>query len=465
MTGVAVLDVGKTNVKLNLCDANGAIWETLSTPNPSRPGPPYRHHDVSALEDWVIEGLRALAARYGIAAVVACGHGSGGVLVDAVGPVMPMIDYEQDIPPAIAARYRAIADSYAERGSPVMLGAAHLARQMLWLASEFPDAFARARWFLPLPQYWAWRLCDVAATEVTGLAAQSHLWDARAGRFAPIVAAQGWTRLMPPVTPAWARLGALRPEVAARVGAGPVDVLCGVHDSSVNFYRYQAAGLTGLTVVSTGTWVVALSDEADPARLDERRGMACNADVYGHPLAGALTMAGREFAAIAGDADDAPVSPAVIARLVAAGTIALPSFGRDDGLFPGSAGRGRIIGPAPADAVERRALATLTVAMLMATCLEALGGTGRVVLDGPSARDPIYPALVAALCPGREVSRNLESYGTATGTSLLASHATRTVPVPIALEPAAPLILPGLAEYHTRWRRQAETHSMTESMA
>ncbi|PJN92560.1 hypothetical protein CNY89_28645, partial [Amaricoccus sp. HAR-UPW-R2A-40] len=46
------------------------------------------------------------------------------------------------------------------------------------------------------------------------------------------------------------------PEIAARTGLSPsTRVISGIHDSSANFYRYQAAGLTDFTVISTGTWI------------------------------------------------------------------------------------------------------------------------------------------------------------------------------------------------------------------
>ena len=146
------------------------------------------------------------------------GHGSAGVLVDDVGPVMPMIDYEDEPPASVTALYRQLAGDYRTRGSPIMLGASHIARQMLWLETGWPEAFARARHFLGLPQYWAWRLSGVAASEASVLGAQSHLWSVRDGRFAPIVAARDWQRLLPPLAPAWATLGPLRPELAARTG-------------------------------------------------------------------------------------------------------------------------------------------------------------------------------------------------------------------------------------------------------
>jgi sugar (pentulose or hexulose) kinase len=206
-------------------------------------------------------------------------------------------------------------------------------------------------------------------------------------------------------------------------------------------------------VISTGTWIVALSDTADLDRLDERRGMSCNADPAGAPLAGALCMGGREFALIAGAQPPGALGEAdVAARLIARGTLALPFFAEDDGLLPGRAGRGAIIGPPPSDAAERRALALIATALLTDLLLDALGETGRVVLDGSFTADPLYPALVAALRPGARVASNRHGYGVAAGAALLAGHAARTAPAPLALDPPARLDIPHLAAYRARWR-------------
>jgi sugar (pentulose or hexulose) kinase len=457
MTTVAVLDVGKTNVKLNAVAADGTILETLSTPNTVHPGPPYRHHDLPGLEDWAIGALRDLGQRHAIAAIVPCGHGSGGVLVDAEGPVMPMIDYEDDPPAAVTTRHRALAGDFRARGSPMMHGAAHLARQMLWLEEGWPDAFARSTYFLGLPQYWAWRLCGVAASEFSILAAQSQLWNVPDRTFAPIVAARDWAEKLPPLAPAWATLGRLKPGLAHRTGlAEQTRVLCGIHDSSANFYRYQAAGLHGLTVVSTGTWIVALSDETPPDALDEARGMCCNAEPGGKPLAGALCMGGREFALVAGlQPAGARADPAVLAAMIARGSFPVPCFGEDDGLLPGRARQGYFAGPPPESAPERRALALLMAALLTDLLLDALDPRGPVILDGSFVGDPLYPALVAALRVGQRIEYNLHGYGTAAGAALLASHDSRTEPAPLALQMPAPLAIDALPQYRARWRALA----------
>lgn len=462
---IAVLDMGKTNVKLSACTGDGAVRETLSTPNPSLAGPPWRHHDLAGLGQWVLETLADLCRRHPVGHIIACGHGSGGVLVLADpdaggdGAALPMIDYEQPLPPGLDAAYAPLSGSYFDRGSAVMMAATHQARQLFWMQGAEPAAFARARWYLGVPQYWGWWLSGVAVSECSLLGAQSHLWNVPERRWAPIVGSQGWTGLMPPIAPASATLGPIRPALTVRFGL-PAGILVhvGAHDSFANFYRYQAAGLSDLMVVSTGTWFVALADRIPLARLIETCGMTCNSDLDGQPLGGALTMGGREFAAVAGDQlPGALADPARIARLVANGTMALPSFGENDGQFPDSARQGRTTGPAPENAPDRLALAVLYSALLTVACIDRLDPDRPVVLDGSALRDPAFAGLVAALRPGRQTRHNPESYGVAAGAALICSHASRTAPAPISLcTPDLPPI-PGLAAYASRWRSLAET--------
>lgn len=456
---VAVLDVGKSNVKLSACTADGRVLETLTLPNAVLPGPPWRHHDLAAQNGFVLEGLAALARRHPLMHFVASGHGSGGMLVgddpdqDGTGLVLPMIDYEQPLPPGLDAAYAPQSGGFFDRGSAVMMATTHTARQMVWAETAEPVAFARARWCLGIPQYWAWRLTGRAVSEASILGAQSHLWNVKVHCWSPIVAARGWGRLMPPFARATDDLGPVRPDLAARHDLPPLRVHVGAHDSSVSFYRYQAAGLKDFVLVSTGTWIVCFADRMDLSRLIETRGMTCNADMEGAPLGGVLTMGGREYAAVAGDQPDgASASTATLGHLIARGTFALPTFGSNDGQFPGSAGKGRILGPPPAGPEERHALAVLYCALLAVTCGSMLDAARPWVLDGSFLRDPAFAGLVAALRPGHQTSVAPESYGIASGAALLCRAPGL---VPLDLTPARPLPLPGLTDYAARWRALA----------
>ncbi len=96
--------------------------------------------------------------------------------------MLPVIDYDQPMPAGMAADYAPLAGGFAERGSALMMGATHVARQMYWAEREEPAGFARARAMLGWPQYWGWWLTGVAAAEVSYLGAQTHLWRVPRGR-------------------------------------------------------------------------------------------------------------------------------------------------------------------------------------------------------------------------------------------------------------------------------------------
>jgi sugar (pentulose or hexulose) kinase len=461
---IAVLDNGKTNLKISVATQEGVVIESVSLPNTVLPGPPWRHHDLAGLGDWALEQFAALSRRHPIGHIVPVGHGSGGVLVGndpeaaGGGAALPMIDYEQPLPPGIAEAYALQSGTFQDRGSAIMMASTHQARQMLWMERDYPAEFTGARFLLGVPQYWAWRLSGVAASETSYLGAQSHLWNVPEKRWAPIVEQRGWRRLMPPFASAWSALGPLRPEPRKRFGIqGDIVVHAGAHDSSANFYRFQAAGMDGFSVLSTGTWIVALSDSARIETLDEMRGMTLNSDVFGRPLGGALTMGGREFTAIAGPHADGVVAEiGALAGIVRSGAMALPSFGSDDGQFAGSAGRGRFVGPTPTDPVARRTLAVLHVALLAVECLDALGVSGAVVLDGSYLADPLFAVLVDALHEGGDVLTATDPHGVAAGAALLALHSGRDRPVPATLgRPLAAAGLPDLAAYRQLWRRKA----------
>ena len=467
---IAVLDVGKSNVKLSAVSRSGHVLESASTRNLVRDGPPWRHHDLESLSEWVFSQLSALCRAHDIRHIVPVGHGSGGVLTGddpdaaAGGAVLPMVDYEQPFPPGLNDRYRPLSGGFFDRGSAIMQASTHQARQLFLMQQQRPEDFVRARWFLGLPQYWAWRLSGVAACEHSYLGAQTHLWNVVDQKFTAIVAGQGWQHLMPPFAAAWQVLGPVRENLVRRYSLpSGLKVHAGAHDSSVNFYRYQAAGHSGLGVVSTGTWIVALADQPDLSSLDETRGMTCNSDVYGQALGGALTMGGREFGFVAGEQDAlSPVDPELMASLIERGTMAIPAFGEDSGQFPGCAGQGHILGPAPEHAAGRRALGILYMALLTSACADTLVKGGRLVLDGSFLRDPLYAGLVAGLRPEAETFFNLESYGVAAGAALLCGHETRRVPAPVRLNRAlCPPRIRGLAEYGQTWLAHANSRGLT----
>jgi sugar (pentulose or hexulose) kinase len=400
-----------------------------------------------------------VSRRHAIGAVIATAHGCGAVLVDEDKPVLPMMDYEAVCPPAIDEAYARIAPMYNEVFCGIGAGAMQLAKQLLWQESAFPAEFARAKAYLTTAQFFAMRLGGRAASEISQLAAQGHIWDLRRHQPSSIMRERGWAHLLPQRAPAGASLGTISEHVAKRTGLAPsTEILCGVHDSNANLFRYKAAGMTDASIVSTGTWMIGFQRDLDLDKLDASRAMVLNIDVDGENVPSTLTMTGREYQLIRREkgAVDAAVL-AALPTLVARKTLALPSFVGDDGLFPGAAHRGRIIGPPPETPAEWQGLAVLYAAFSANRCLDALGSSKRIVIDGGFANNLPFARCLAALRPSQCVSVSQSCDGTALGAALLWRRFARTLPVSsVMLEAVTPLDKagfdrPGLYAAYQSW--------------
>ena len=456
---VAVLDLGKTNIKVLVADENGTPVEVLSYPNAPDAFGPYLAIDLPRIEALVIDALAELGKRHNIRAIVGTAHGCGGVLVDDHGPVLPAMDYEATPPDWLADAYHAVGPTYWEVFCSLSGGAMRPAQGLLWQEREFASAFSRAKHFLLTPQYFALRLGGRPVTEISSLAAQCHLWNPLKSEFSSIVKNKNWSRLFPAFARAGEVVGHLSLELAKRTGLAPdVEILAGAHDSNANFYRYKAAGLADYSVLSTGTWMIGFNRGRPLEDFREDRAMVANVDVDGEPIASTLTMTGREYQILAGEP---PISDErayrAAANLIAQGTFALPSFVDDSGPFIGTSGKGKIIGPAPVGDVEKGALAALYSAFVADLCLDVLGSTTPIVIDGGFATNPTFGKLLATLRPTQPVAMSRSKDGTALGAGLLWRRFERKESITsIMLDPMAPAPITGLRESAQRWRALAD---------
>ena len=465
MQATVVLDIGKTNAKLTLLDAAGAIVAEQRSPNTIVNAAPYPHHDTERLWAWLQATLAAFARLAHITAIVPVTHGATAALVDDDGLVLPVLDYESTLPQALAAEYAALRPAFADTLSPQLPCGLNLGLQLFWLAKTFPLEFSRARHILTYPQYWAWRLSGVAASEVTSLGCHTDLWQPLQGDYSSLVGQMGWRELFPAAQAAWSALGPLLPAWQGGMGLPTAcQVLCGIHDSNASLLRYLDTGTQAQprTVLSSGTWLIAAAFGAPLQRLDETADMLANVDALGRPVACMRFMGGREFSMLAGTApqvcgmDD-------IARLIRQGTLALPCFAESGGPFVGRAGR--IAGPAPRSPAERYALATLYCALMSDYCLDALAAEGPITVEGSFTDNPHFAPLLAALRPAQTVAVSHDASGTTCGGWML--HHWGTAPAPHAARAGAQAnaaALAGLAAYRARWRALAQVAAPAEAL-
>ena len=451
MNGVtAVLDIGKTNVKVATFARDGAlVWER-SMPNRVVPDALYPRADVEAIWAFLLDALAEANKVSAIAAIVPTTHGCAAALIDVSGLVLPVMDYEFAGVEAIEQRYAPLRPPFSQTFSPHLPVGLNLARQLAWQQQHCPDAFGRATHLLTYPQYWAWRLSGVAAAEVTSLGAHTDLWAPLQGRFSSVVDVLGLRRLMPPLRPAYQCLASIKPEIAAATGvAHDVGIFCGVHDSNASLLQHLGSRHAPFTILSTGTWVILMAPGLGVTGLDPADDTLANVDVEGRPVATARFMGGREYAAIAG-APGNP-DPASLARVIASGALALPCFAGPGGGGPFAARPGEIRGQIAS--ADRPALATLYVALMSDLMLTRLGVTsGDLIVEGSFAANPAFAALLAALRPAQQVFAGSDAAGTARGAALLAQWPPRDLRPP-PLIAAGPCAVEGLQAYREAWTR------------
>jgi len=453
---VAVIDIGKTNAKLALIEpGTGAELAVRTTGNASRADGPYPHYDVARLFAFLLDALADARASHGIAAISITAHGAAAALLSGAeegdGLALPVLDYEHDGPDAYRADYDAVRPPFSETFSPRLPGGLNVGAQLFFQDRRFPAAFGAARAFVTYPQYWAWRLTGIAATEVTSLGSHTDLWNPRARAFSSLVADQGWGRLMTPIRSAFEPLAALRPDLAARLGLGSgVPVHCGIHDSNASLLPHLLTREPPFTVVSTGTWVIVFAVGGSLDALDERRDGLANVNAYGDPVPSARFMGGREFDLLTGGRPSEP-SQAEIDRVLGEGVMALPGFVPGVGPFPDSAGRWTV-DPAGLDPGERTAAASLYAALVTVESCRVAGAGGPVVVAGPFAGNRLYCAALAALLD-RPVMLSSGRTGTNAGAALLAAN--QGFPSVTTGEPTPPLRRPLFARYASLWRDRA----------
>jgi L-fuculokinase len=449
---IAVFDVGKSNVRLSAIDDTGAAMTTLDRSNNVDGSPPYPHFDADDLFRWLIDGLAALACDFEINFVVPVTHGACAALVDGTGLVMPIMDYEFRGVNDVDADYDAIARDFANTKSPKLPAGLNLGRQLYWQQRQFPREFSRAT-ILPYPQYWAARLCGVAAWEPTSLGCHTDLWDPHRGDFSNFAKAMNWNSRFGQRASAWTPLGPPTPAVVAGTGlSNECKILAGIHDSNASYLAHRATREQPFCVVSTGTWIVAMAHRSSLDVLYEELDTLANVDAFGNPVATARFMGGREYAAICG-ADAGALQPSVadLETVLASGALALPSFADQGGPF--RAQLGRIVGEVFDSPRNRAALAALYCALMTDYCLTMLEARGDVILEGRLASNEAFASALTALRDPQPVFRSPDETGTLRGAAALSMQARGKHPQPARLDPCPIGRIEKLSAARLRWQR------------
>ncbi len=452
MTHIAVIDIGKTNAKLALVDrANLSEVAVVTRPNTVLAGPPWPHFDLDGHWGFLLDNLADFHAIHGIDAISITAHGASCVLLDKDGGVAaPMLDYEHPGPDDLAESYNALRPPFSETGSARLAGGLNMGAQLHWMFEKDPTLKNRTAKILTYPQYWAYCLTGIAATERTSLGCHTDLWNPATDAPSALVETLGIAEKLAPVRMASDVLGVITAQVAARTGL-PADtpVACGIHDSNASLMPHLLSRTSPFSVVSTGTWIIAMTVGGTKPTLDSGRDTLINVNAFGEPVPSARFMGGREFEQIVAGAHVVPTA-ADVDDVLERGTMLLPALEQTTGPFAGRDAMWLPVEPEIGSG-QRSVAAAYYCAMVTATCLSLTGHQGDIVVEGPFAGNSELLSMLT-VATGCSVIAADNATGTSQGASLLiCENPTQPANNVHEIKEAPRRIL---ARYAANWRKQ-----------
>lgn len=450
---IAVIDIGKTNAKLALVDLSTLTEMAVVTrPNIVQPAPPYPRFDVDGHWAFLLDALAQFHRDHRVDAISVTTHGACAALLDSTGALAaPILDYEHSYPAKVVDAYDAIKPDFAQTGSPKLAGGLNIGAQLHWLFATDPTLKDRTAQIVTYPQYWGHRLTGVSATDVTSIGCHTDLWNPYDRTFSDLPETLGIRDKIAPVRRPSDILGPIFPEIAKATGLAPDTPVCvGIHDSNASLYQHLISRNEAVSVVSTGTWVIAMSltrnDAAAIPRLDPSRDTLINVNALEQAVPSARFMGGREYEIVQNGQPYAPTERDV-ASVLDRSLMLLPSVEPGSGPFQGRIMKWRGQEP-PVGSGERAVALSFYLALMTGTCLDLIKSAGPTIVEGPFARNAEFLAMLKAFT-GRPVFISEAATGTSIGAALLFNQGETP---PTHADNVTSDIGGNVAAYIDRWR-------------
>jgi len=233
------VDVGSTNIKVVLVDEAAGVIARRRRPTPrlGRDAPKARAGEadplvlLQALEDMIIDAWRDVAGGRPISAIAAAGVGEDGCLIDAdLRPLSTVIAWFDDRAAAEAGELAAAQDCVDVTG--LAFEPTRTAAKWLWIARHRPVPAATS-WIALTDFPAAWWSGRAFLSET--LAARTACYDISARAFRDDLLAAARAPTLPPVVPAGATVGSMRPGRLTEAGAATTAtrLVAGGHDHPV----------------------------------------------------------------------------------------------------------------------------------------------------------------------------------------------------------------------------------------
>jgi L-fuculokinase len=293
----AIFDIGKTNKKFSIFSETLEEVHRESTNLPlTQDEDGFPTENLSLLTDWMKNALRkAMRSRkFSITKLNFSTYGASMVHLDANGfPVTPLYNYLKPFPESLLEKFYADAggkEDFCVRTASPALGMLNSGLQLYWLKHERPEAFARIKHSLHLPQYCSYIFSRQLLCEYTSIGCHTGLWDFTSNAYHAWVAAEGVDKLFPASIPATSKREMFVYNQVMEVGTG-------IHDSSAALVPYLLSAKEPFLLLSTGTWSITFNpfnqELLTPAELNKDCLNYMRTD--GSPVKASRLFFGNEF--------------------------------------------------------------------------------------------------------------------------------------------------------------------------
>ncbi len=255
----AVFDIGKTNKKFFLFDANyKEVYREYSRFEEIKDEDGFPTENLSELKKWLKERFDRIlnAGEFEVKAINFSTYGASFVHLDKNGKVLtPLYNYTKPIPKEILDEFYKthgnIGTIAAETASP-QCGALNSGLQLYWIKKTQPDIFKKIKYSLHFPQYLSYLFTGIPLSEFTSIGCHTNLWNFKTNTYHDWVYKEGIDTILPPIVSTKTSINMTYNHKKIKIGVG-------IHDSSAALLPYVLSKKEPFLLLSTGTWSISLN--------------------------------------------------------------------------------------------------------------------------------------------------------------------------------------------------------------
>ncbi len=255
----AIFDIGKTNKKFFLFDANyQEVYREYSSFDEIEDEDGFPTENLSKLKEWIKERFDKILTedKYDVKAINFSTYGASLVHLDQNGKVLsPLYNYTKPIPQEILDEFYKthgnIKTIAAETASP-QCGALNSGLQLYWIKKTKPEIFKQIKYSLHFPQYLSYLFTGIPLSEYTSIGCHTNLWNFKTNTYHTWIDKEGINKLLPPIVSTKTSINMTYKGKKIKVGVG-------IHDSSSALLPYILSKKKPFLLLSTGTWSISLN--------------------------------------------------------------------------------------------------------------------------------------------------------------------------------------------------------------